>query len=44
MREFNKEVVPADVKKFMPETDPRPFLPKKLRWSARFLGWDRTGG
>jgi hypothetical protein len=36
--EFNKEGVSIDVKKFMPERGPRPFLPK--RWIVeRTFSW-----
>ena len=38
VREWNKEGVAIDVKKFMPEKDPRPFLPK--RWIVeRTFSW-----
>jgi transposase len=38
VREFNKEGAPVDVKKFMPEKGPRPFLPK--RWVVeRTFSW-----
>jgi hypothetical protein len=38
MREFNKEGVAIDAKKFMPEKGPRPFLPK--RWLVeRTFSW-----
>jgi putative transposase len=38
VREFNKEGVSIDVKKFMPEKGPRPFLPK--RWIVeRTFSW-----
>jgi putative transposase len=38
VREFNKEGVPIDVTKFMPEKGPRPFLPK--RWIVeRTFSW-----
>src|SRR5918995_1152372 len=38
MREFNKEGVAIDAKKFMPEKGPRPFLPK--RWIVeRTFSW-----
>ena len=38
VREWNKEGVAIDVKKFMPERDPRPFLPK--RWIVeRTFSW-----
>jgi putative transposase len=38
VREFNKEGVPVDPKKFMPEKGPRPFLPK--RWVVeRTFSW-----
>ena len=38
VRELNKEGVPVDPKKFMPERDPRPFLPK--RWIVeRTFAW-----
>jgi putative transposase len=37
-REWNKEVVPMDVEKFMPQKGPRPFLPK--RWIVeRTFSW-----
>jgi transposase len=37
-REFNKEGVAIDPKKFMPEKSPRPFLPK--RWVVeRTFSW-----
>ena len=43
MREFNKEGVPVDPKKYMPEKGPRPFLPK--RWiverTSSWLGQNR---
>ena len=35
VREFNKERVPVDPKKFMPEKGPRPFLPK--RWIVEIV-------
>ena len=38
VREFNKEGVPVDPKKFMPQKGPRPFLPK--RWIVeRTFSW-----
>jgi len=38
MREFNKEGIPVDREKFMPEKGPRPFLPK--RWVVeRTFSW-----
>jgi putative transposase len=38
VRELNKEGVPVDPKKFMPEKGPRPFLPK--RWVVeRTFSW-----
>jgi putative transposase len=38
VKEFNKEGVPVDPKKFMPEKGPRPFLPK--RWIVeRTFSW-----
>jgi putative transposase len=38
VREFNKEGVPVDPKKFVPEKGPRPFLPK--RWIVeRTFAW-----
>jgi putative transposase len=38
VREFNKEGVDIDTKKFMPEKGPRPFLPK--RWIVeRTFSW-----
>jgi transposase len=38
VREFNREGVPIDAKKFMPQKGPRPFLPK--RWVVeRTFSW-----
>ena len=38
VREFDKEGVPIDPKRFMPEKGPRPFLPK--RWVVeRTFSW-----
>jgi putative transposase len=38
VREFNKEGIPVDAKKFMPHKGPRPFLPK--RWIVeRTFSW-----
>ena len=38
VRELNKEGIPVDPKKFMPEKGPRPFLPK--RWIVeRTFAW-----
>jgi putative transposase len=38
VREFNKEGVPIDLEKLLPEPGPRPFLPK--RWIVeRTLAW-----
>jgi len=38
VRELNKEGLPVDPKKFMPEKGPRPFLPK--RWVVeRTFSW-----
>ncbi len=38
VRELNKEGVPVDPKKFMPQKGPRPFLPK--RWIVeRTFAW-----
>jgi hypothetical protein len=38
VRELNKEAIPVDPKKFMPEKGPRPFLPK--RWIVeRTFSW-----
>jgi putative transposase len=38
VREFNKEGVPIDLEKFMPQIGPRPFLPK--RWIVeRTFSW-----
>jgi transposase len=38
VREFNKEGVPIDLEKLVPEKGPRPFLPK--RWIVeRTLAW-----
>ena len=38
VREFNKEGVAIDAKKFMPKKGPRPFLPK--RWIVeRTFAW-----
>jgi putative transposase len=38
MRELDKEGIPVDTEKFMPEKGPRPFLPK--RWVVeRTFSW-----
>ena len=38
VREFNKEGIPIDLEKLVPEKGPRPFLPK--RWIVeRTLAW-----
>src|ERR687896_1845563 len=45
VRELDKEGIPVDPKKFMPQKGPRPFLPKRWVVERTFSrGWDRTGG
>ena len=44
VRELNKEGIPVDPKKFMPEKGPRPFLPKRWIVERTFAWLARTGG
>jgi hypothetical protein len=44
-KEWAKEGVSMDPKKFLPPEGSRPFLPRRwVVWRGPFLGWVKTGG